>query len=301
MKLRDLEYVAAVAEHRHFGRAAAACGASQPTLSAQIRKLEYELGVELFERSSRNVSLTAAGERVLERIRVVVAETSRIADIGTEMGDPESATLRVGLFPTIAPYLLPHVVPEVRAAFPALQLRLMEAKTDEIVAELRSGLLDVAVLALPIPDDLESVLLFVEDFVLAVPHDHHLAAGHRPVTPSALVGEPVMLLEDGHCLRDQSLAVCSVVGADEDVGLRATSLETMRQMVATGAGITLLPRMAVSPPVPASRMVSLVEFAEPRPARTLAMCWRPKNAYRTFFPRLAEVFAHVPDGLVRSV
>lgn len=299
MNLRELEYVAAIAEHRHFGRAADACGVSQPTLSTQVRKLEAELGLELFERSPRNVTLTVAGERVLKRARIVIDETRRIQDIAAEMGNPEAATLRIGIFPTLAPYLLPHVIPGVRSTYPDLELRLVEAKTDDIVEQLHSGRLDVGILALPIDDGFESVPLFTEDFVLAVPADHHLAAAGGPIEPSALVGEPVMLLEDGHCLRDQSLAVCSLVGADEDVELRATSLETMRQMVAAGAGVTLLPRMAVSPPVPASNLISLVEFNEPAPARTIVMCWRATSAHRAFLPRLAEVFADVPDGLVR--
>lgn len=301
MNLRDLEYVAAVAEHRHFGRAAAACGVTQPTLSAQIRKLEDELGVELFERAPRHITPTAAGERVLERIRVVLNETSRIAQLSAEMRDSESATLSIGLFPTLAPYLLPHVIPEVRHAFPRLQMRLVEAKTDDIVERLRAGDLDVGVLALPIEgDDLASKMLFTEDFVLAVPVDHHLA-GSGEVTMSALVGERVMLLEDGHCLRNQSLAICSLVGAIEDVGLRSTSLETMRQMVAAGMGVTLLPRMAVSPPVARSPLISLVEFVEPRPARQIAMFWRTSSAHRVFLPKLADVFARVPDGLVRPL
>ncbi|MGA9275739.1 LysR substrate-binding domain-containing protein [Ilumatobacter sp.] len=302
MNLRDLEYVAAVADHRHFGRAAEACGVSQPTLSAQIRKLEDELGVELFERSPRNITPTPAGERVLERIHRVLIETSSIAEIATEMGDSESAVLRVGLFPTLAPYLLPHVVPEVRSAFPNLNLHLVEAKTDEIVEQLRSGRLDVGVLALPIVgDDLTSELLFSEEFVLATPSDHPLALAGDPVSPAALVDQHMMLLEDGHCLREQSLAVCNLVGASEDAELRSTSLETMRQMVAAGVGITLLPRLAVSPPITRSPMISLVEFVEPRPARTIAMFWRTTSAHRAFLPRLAEVFARVPDDLVRRL
>ena len=299
MNLRDLEYVAAVADHRHFGRAATACGVSQPTLSAQIRKLEDELGLVLFERSPRNVTLTPAGERVLERVRIVVEETNRIATLAAEMGDSRAATLRIGLLPTIAPYLLAHVVPEVRAQFPELRLRLIEAKTDDIVDQLRVGRLDVGVLALPVGDDLQVTPLFVEEFVLAVPTGHRLAASGGPVSPSELAGEPVMLLDDGHCLREQSLAVCALAGAVEDVGLRATSLETIRQMVAGGVGITLLPRMAVSPPVSPSPSISLVEFTEPRPARTIAMCWRSTNPHSTFFPALAEVFRRLPVGLVQ--
>ncbi len=302
MNLRDLEYVVAVAEHRHFGRAAESCGVSQPTLSAQVRKLEDELGVELFERSPRNIRPTAAGERVLERIKVVLRETRSIADIATEMSNPETSTLRIGLFPTLAPYLLPHVVPELRSTFPDLALRLIEAKTDDIVDRLRSGDLDAGVLALPVEgDDLVSQLLFSEDFLLAVPADHALADSDEPVPLNVLAGESVLLLEDGHCLRDQALSVCTLAGAVEDESLRSTSLETMRQMVAAGVGVTLLPRMAVSPPTAPSPMVSLREFAAPAPGRTIAMFWRTSSAYRSFMPRLAEVFARVSDEYVHPL
>ncbi len=302
MNLRDLEYVVAVAEHRHFGRAAEACGVSQPTLSAQVRKLEDELGVELFERSPRNIRPTAAGERVLERIKVVLRETRSIADIATEMSNPETSTLRIGLFPTLAPYLLPHVVPELRSTFPDLALRLIEAKTDDIVDRLRSGDLDAGVLALPVEgDDLMSQLLFSEDFLLAVPADHELAGSDDPVELDVLAGESVLLLEDGHCLRDQALLVCTLAGAVEDESLRSTSLETMRQMVAAGVGVTLLPRMAVSPPTAPSPMVALREFAAPAPGRTIAMFWRTSSAYRSFMPRLAEVFARVSDAYIHPL
>jgi len=301
MNLRDLEYLVAVADHRHFGRAADACHVSQPTLSVQIRKLERELGVELVERTPRQVTLTEVGREVVERAREVLREVENVREVARRARDPEAGSLRVGIFPTLAPYLLPHVVPQVHARFPQLELLLVEEKTEEVLRRLRTGELDVGVLALPVHDDrLHEELLFEEDFVLAVPVDHPLAAIEEPAPLSVLAGESVLLLEDGHCLRDQALSVCQLSGASERGGFRATSLETLRQMVAAGVGVTLLPQLAVEPPVPASDDIRLIRFAEPVPRRRIAMFWRRSSAFREFLPRLAEVFRGVPPELLHS-
>jgi LysR family hydrogen peroxide-inducible transcriptional activator len=290
VNLRDLSYLVAVAEHRHFGRAAEACFVSQPTLSTQIKKLEQELGVELVERNPRNVLLTAAGERVVERARAVLAEVDDIRGIARQAQDPESGRIRIGLFPTLAPYLLPHVVPALHERYPNLELLLVEEKTEVVLDRLRDGRLDVGVLALPVPDDhLRSEELFTEDFVLAAPVGHPLAAADRPVTVDDLAGAHVLLLEEGHCLRDQALAVCRLAGAGEYDGFRATSLETLRQMVRTGVGVTLLPELAVHPPVPPAPDITLRRFTAPVPSRTVAMFWRPTNVYRDLIPKLAAV------------
>lgn len=299
MNLRDLRYLVAVADHRHFGRAAQACFVSQPTLSTQIKKLEEELGVALVERSPRNVMLTAVGEQVVERARDVLREADSIAEIARRAVDPASGTLRLGLFPTLAPYLLPHVVPLAHRRFPNLELLLVEEKTEEVLRQLRTGELDAGVLALPIDDpQLHAEPLFEEDFVLAVPADHPLARHQGRASSSVLAGESVLLLDEGHCLRDQALSVCSMAGARERTGFRATSLETLRQMVASGVGITLLPRLAVSAPVPASDDVVLRAFEPPVPTRRIAMFWRRTSPYRAFLPELAAVFRTLPEGLV---
>jgi len=301
MNLRDLRYLVAVAEHGHFGRAAEACYVSQPTLSTQLKKLERELGVELIERSPRRIVLTPAGEAIVERARVILRETDNIRDIARNAMDSESGSLRIGLFPTLAPYLLPHVVPKVRARFPNLELLLVEEKTEEVLQQLRDGKLDVGVLALPVHDDqLHEEFLFEEEFVLAVPTDHPLADTDGPSAVSVLAGESVLLLEDGHCLRDQALAVCQLSGAAERSGFRATSLETLRQMVAAGVGVTLLPELAVQSPVPTSEDIRLIRFSEPVPRRDIAMFWRRTSPYREFLPKLAEVFRELPEGLVRT-
>lgn len=302
MNLRDLEYLVAVAEHRHFGHAAEACHVSQPTLSMQIKKLERDLGVELFERTPRQVLLTAAGEAIVVHARAALREADTIRHLARLTNDPESGSVRIGLFPTLGPYLLPHVVPEIHARFPSLELLLVEEKTEVVLDRLRSGELDVGLLAQPVVDDrFESVDLFDEDFVLAVPTGHPFADGDARVSTDVLAGERLLLLEDGHCLREQALSVCRLAGADERAGFRATSLETLRQMVATGVGITLLPELAVRPPAPASDAVELVRFDEPVPSRRIAMFWRRTNPYRSFLPQLADAFSRVPGDLVRRV
>lgn len=300
MNLRDLRYLVAVADHRHFGHAAEACFVSQPTLSTQIKKLERELGVELVERSPRHVMMTAVGAEVVERARVALREADDIVEVARRAKDPESGTVRLGIFPTLAPYLLPHVVPQVHARFPDLELLLVEEKTEVVLQQLRDGRLDAGVLALPVHDDhLHEEPLFTEDFLLAVPSDHPLAATEGPASTSVLAAEPLLLLEEGHCLRDQALAVCELTGTSERNDFRATSLETLRQMVGAGVGVTLLPQLAVAPPVPPSDDVTLIGFAEPVPHRDIAMFWRTTSPFATFLTELAEVFRDLPDELVR--
>lgn len=301
MNLRDLQYLVAVADHRHFGKAADASYVSQPTLSMQLKKLENELGVQLVERNPRHVLLTEAGRRVVERARAILAEVDSIHGIARQAADPDAGTVRLGLFPTLAPYYLPHVVPKVHQRFPRLELLLVEEKTDVVHRDLAEGRLDAAMLALPVDDDrLRVEPLFDEDFVLAVPADHPLARLEGPVDLSVLAGQQVLLLEEGHCLRDQALAVCQLAGTGEREGFRATSLETLRQMVAAGVGVTLLPRLSVQPPVPPSPDVKLLRFAEPAPRRRIGLFWRPASVYRELLPRLAEVLRALPAGLARA-
>jgi LysR family hydrogen peroxide-inducible transcriptional activator len=290
VNLRDLEYLVAVGEHHHFGRAAEACHVSQPTLSTQIKKLEQELGIALVERSPRQVMLTAAGERVVDRAQVILDEAAAIRALARQVTDPEGGTLRLGLFPTLAPYLLPHVVPALHERYPNLELLLIEEKTEVVLDQLRSGRLDAAILALPIPGEaFQQLPLFTEDFVLAVPAEHPLAATRGTVDPSVLAGEHVLLLQEGHCLRDQALSVCRLAGASERRGFQATSLETLRQMVAAGVGITLLPELAVRPPVPPSNDIVLLRFSEPVPQRELALLWRSTSVFDDLLPGMGAL------------
>lgn len=299
MNLRDLKYLVALADHRHFGRAAEASFVSQPTLSTQIRKLEDELGVALVERAPRKVMLTPVGREIAERARKVIADVEQMAEIARRSRDPEAGTVRLGLFPTLGPYLLPHVVPALRRRFPRLELLLVEEKTDQILARLRDGRLDAGLLALPIHDEqLHVEPLFDEPFLLAVPQQHPLASQHS-LDVSDLDHQHLLLLEEGHCLRDQALDVCRMAGADERDGFRATSLETLRQMVAAGVGITLLPMLAVQPPVPASPDIRLLPFRGEAPHRRIAMVWRRSSAMGDFLRELASEFRRLSPELLK--
>jgi len=299
MNLRDLRYLIALADLRHFGHAAEACHVSQPTLSTQIRKLEAELGVALVERAPRHVMLTPVGVDIAERARRVLADVEQMREMARRTADPEAGSVRLGMFPTLGPYLLPHVVPKLRARFPKLELLLIEEKTAVLLAMLRAGQLDAAVLALPLHEDwLETQFLFEEPFMLAVPGDHELAS-HKNLQLSELVDQNLLLLEEGHCLRDQALEVCSLAGAGEKEGFRATSLETLRQMVAAGVGMTLLPMLAVKPPVPNSESIQLLSFKDPPPTRRLAMAWRRSSAMGPFLRQLAGVLRDLPPQLLR--
>ncbi|MGQ4660087.1 LysR substrate-binding domain-containing protein [Lysobacter sp. F6437] len=298
MNLRDLRYLLALADHKHFGRAAAASFVSQPTLSTQIRKLEEELGVALVERAPRRVMLTPIGRDIAERARRVIAEVDQMVEVARRSQDPEAGTVRLGLFPTLAPYLLPHVLPAVRERFPRLELLLVEEKTDQILARLRDGRLDAGILALPLHDEqLHVEPLFDEPFLLAVPRGHAMAR-QDSLNLGQLDDQHLLLLEEGHCLRDQALDVCRMSGADERDGFRATSLETLRQMVASGVGITLLPVLAIQPPVPVSPDIALLPFKGQPPHRRIAMVWRKSSAMDAFLQQLAGAFRQVPAALL---
>lgn len=298
MNLRDLRYLVALAELRHFGRAAEACHVSQPTLSTQVRKLEEELGVALVERAPRHVMLTPVGRDIVERARRVLAEVEQMRETARRTSDPEAGSVRLGLFPTLGPYLLPHVVPRLRLRFPRLELLLVEEKTEALLAMLREGRLDAAVLALPLHEDwLETEFLFEEPFMLAVPGGHPLA-GHPGLRLADLNHEHLLLLEEGHCLREHALEVCALAGAGEKEGFRATSLETLRQMVAAGVGLTLMPMLAVKPPVSPPGNIRLVPFRKPAPTRRLALVWRKSSALADFLHTVAAELRDLPPGLL---
>ena len=298
MNLRDLRYLVALAEHKHFGRAADSVFVSQPTLSTQIMKLEEELGVSLVERTPRKVLLTEVGQEIVKRAREVLTEIEQIREIARRTLDPESGSLRLGIFPTLGPYLLPHVVPRIRERYPRLELLLVEEKTEEILRQLREGRLDAGILALPVHDaHLHVERLFDEPFVLAVPTDHPLAK-RSSISLNQLEDQSLLLLEEGHCLREQALEVCQLAGAAEKGGFRATSLETLRQMVAADVGITLLPMLAVKPPIPANENIHLVQFRTRPPSRHIAMIWRKSSAMHAFLREFAQLLRQLPVALL---
>ena len=300
MNLRDLKYLLALADHKHFGRAAAACFVSQPTLSTQIRKLEDELGVALVERAPRKVMLTTVGQDVVQRARRIVAEIEQMKESARRSQDPGSGTLRLGVFPTLGPYLLPHVVPGLRERFPELELLLVEEKSDALLQRLREGKLDAILLALPLHDDqLHAEPLFEERFVFAAPKQHPLA-GNDVLSMAQLSDETLLLLEDGHCLREQALDVCRLSGAQEKSGFRATSLETLRQMVAAGVGVTLLPALSVHEPIAQSPNIRLVPFRDPPPSRQIALVWRKSSALDGFLHQLADVIGAMARAQLRQ-
>ncbi len=300
MNLRDLRYLVALSDHKHFGRAAAACFVSQPTLSTQIRKLEDELGVSLVERAPRKVMLTPIGHDIVERARRVVGDVEQIRESARRSQDPEAGTVRLGVFPTLGPYLLPHAVPRLHARFPQLELLLVEEKSDVLLARLHEGRLDAALLALPVHDEqLHAEFLFEEPFVLAVPGAHPLAK-RDSLSMKDLAKQKLLLLADGHCLRDQALDVCRLSGASEKGEFQATSLETLRQMVAANVGVTLLPMLAIQPPVARSDNIHLLGFSDSCPSRRIAMVWRRSSAMTGFLQSLASIFKQLPTALFAS-
>jgi len=289
LKLKDLRYLVAVADQRHFGRAAARCFVSQPTLSAQLKKLEQSLGVQLVERAPHKVALTPAGEQIVARARRILEASEEVIALARSQRDPLAGKLRLALLPTIGPYLLPRVSPSIRKALPRLELHLYEYQTAPMLEKLRGGELDVGILALPVElAGLEARELYSEAFLVALPERHPLTA--RPTVRVAdLRGETLLLLEDGHCLRDQALEVCSRVGVRDSQDFRATSLETLRQMVATGAGVTLLPELAGRGAYRSARGVALRPFVKPAPVRHIGALWRKSTARRAAIDALCKL------------
>lgn len=274
--LRQLQYLVAVAETRSFRRAAERCSVSQPSLSAQIAEIENALGTRVFERDRRSVILTAAGAEIIERARRVLLDAEDVAETALRFVDPLQGTLRVGVIPTIGPYLLPQVVPDLTRRFPRLSLLWAEDKTEVLVARVGSGDLDAAILAQEADlGALDHELVLHDRFVLATPAKHRLAVGRSAVKLSALEGEKILLLDDGHCLRDQALGFCARIRLEE-LAFRATSLPTLVQMVSSGAGITLLPELSVKAEQSRSR-IGIRQLDAPCPARTIVLAWRKSS------------------------
>lgn len=296
ISLRQLEYLVAVADTLGFRRAAERCHVSQPALSAQIQQLEEVLGVKVFERDKRRVMLTEAGEELVSRARRVLTEAGDILSAASRLSDPFAGSLQLGVIPTIAPYVLPEVVPALVKQYPRLKLRLREDKTELLVRALEEGRLDAALLALvPELGDVEHAVIAEDPFVVAAPPGHPLAK-KKQVQLADLDEENVLLLEDGHCFRGQALALCTRIGARE-VDFRATSLTTLAQMVMSGEGaITLLPALSV--PIE-NRLGQLVvrPFAGPMPSRTLALVWRPGYPRADALRELAGTLRSVWPGL----
>jgi LysR family hydrogen peroxide-inducible transcriptional activator len=274
MNLKDLKYLVALADTGHFGKAAERTFVSQPTLSAQLKKLEEYLGVKLVERQPKNVQLTDVGRQVVVRARRILDDSDEIIALARHNTDPFAGKLKVGFIPTIGPYLLPRVMQKLRKGLPQLGLMLYEHQTEPLLKRLKDGEIDLAVLALPIAQEgLATRELYAEAFTVALPPQHPLAA-KTAIRVQDLKGQTLLLLEDGHCLRDQALEVCSRIEIREAEDFRATSLETLRQMVVAGLGLTLLPETAVESPFGSQRGLVIRPFAKPAPTRTVGAVWR---------------------------
>ena len=278
MTLTELRYVVAVAREKHFGRAAETCFVSQPTLSVAVKKLEEELGVTLFERGPGEVSVTPAGRKIVEQAQRVLEEASRIREIAAAGKDPLAGPLRLGAIYTIGPYLLPKLIPILRRAAPAMQLLIQENFTHRLADELKSGEVDVILVALPF--DEPGVLtraVYDEPFLVAVPKGHPWENRKR-VTSEELTRESLLLLGEGHCFRDQVLEICHTVRARERSALAKTleggSLETIRQMVAGGVGVTVLPATSTAAGSGAGDLIRILPFARPVPSRRVGLAWR---------------------------
>ncbi|MCA3159005.1 MAG: LysR family transcriptional regulator [Burkholderiales bacterium] len=283
MTLTELKYIVAVARERHFGRAAEACFVSQPTLSVAVKKLEDELGVQIFERGSTEISVTTIGQRIIDQAREVLQQTAVIKELAKQNSDPLSGPLRLGVIYTIAPYLLPLLVKQLIRQIPQMPLILQENFTSQLVEQLKQGELDAAIMALPLPEAGFNITpLYDEPFIVAMPHLHPWAE-RQHIDTHELQGETMLLLGAGHCFRDQVLQVCpeltrfSQQAANENHGIRrsfeGSSLETIRHMVASGLGLTVLPASAAEA-AKADPLLKLVPFEHPAPERRVVLAWR---------------------------
>lgn len=286
LTLKQLRYFDAVARAAHFGRAAAICSISQPAISVQIKEMEQTLGTPLFERGAREARLTRAGEDLIQRTRAILNAVDELSDVARAAGGQALTRLRLGIIPTVAPYLLPSIIGALGAEFPKLDLHVRETLTPKLLSELSEGKIDAAILALPTSEpSLEEVPLFTEDFVLVRPASD---AGKPVPDGETLRKMRLLLLEEGHCFRDQALAFCNAGATLPRDGLDGSSLTTLVQMVSAGIGVTLIPQMAISVETPAAQ-VSVSEFSAPRPSRQIGMIWRKRNPLAAHLRSVATV------------
>ncbi len=287
--LRQLRFLVALAERRHFGRAAEACFVSQSTLSAAIQELEEALGVTLFDRTRRAVAPTGIGAEIAERAMAILKDTEDLVDVALTAQGPLSGPLRLGVIPTIGPFLLPLMLPLMREAAPGLRIYLREEQTEPLLARLDSGQLDAVILALPVPiDDAESEDIALDPFYVVCPKGHRLAS-HATIRPDDMATEDLLLLEDGHCMREHALTACQLEGARRNVALQGTSLHTLVQMAASGLGVTVVPGMAVASGLIAGLDLHVAPLAGDRPWRRIALVWRRTSGRKETYRRISEL------------
>ena len=286
--LKQLKYLLAVAEHGHFGNAAKACHVSQSTLSAGIQELEDALGVALVERNNRQVILTALGQEAVKRGRSILLDVEDLMGVCEASSEPFTGKLRLGVIPTIAPFILPSLLKRLRSKYPGFQLFIREDLSGHLVDALHHGELDVLLLALPFPaENVETMHLFDDEFLFACPKSHSLAAA-RELSTGDLRQQDLLLLEDGHCLRDHALEACNLRDSDVSIPYQATSLNTIVQMVANGIGVTLLPQMALNSKILSGTDVQTHHFKEHNVSRSIGLMWRKKTPRRAEFSLLGE-------------
>jgi LysR family hydrogen peroxide-inducible transcriptional activator len=284
MNLRDLKYIVEVAREKNFARASAKVFVSQPALSMQIKKLEETLGVEIFERDKQNFLITPVGAEIIKKAEIILQESEEIKMIAKNSKDPHKGEIRIGAFPTVASYFLPNFIKNIHKKFPHLKIFLIEAKSDELITKLKSGELDLCLLAMPIADDnLIGEKIFSEKFLLATPKGHPFSKKSK-IQIKELKKQELMLLEDGHCMRDQALEICSMVKAFENQDFRATSLETLRQMVANGTGITLIPEIAVR----SDDKIAYVKIFN-APFRTIGIYYRKSSVQKNLIKEIIKL------------
>jgi len=289
MNFKDLEYLIALNEEGHFNKAAQRCFVSQPTLSGQLKKLEDELGVLLVERTNRQVNMTEAGLAAANQARRILVEKRVLKEIAQRYQDPMAGELHVGLIPTVAPYLLPRFMPVLKKKFPNLKLWLHEHQTHVLLNKLRNAELDLLILALPVAtNEFYESDLFAEPFLLAAPNTDDLAQ-KASINLLELNEREMLLLEEGHCLRGQALDICFNAGATEQQGFQATSLETLRHIVAEGMGMTLMPKLAVPARTTKSDSIRYIPFADPQPTRRIGMLNRQESYRQETFNAIAEL------------
>lgn len=297
---RQLQYLIGLSETGHFGRAAERCNVTQSTLSAGLKELETLLGVSLVERTKRKVVMTPLGRTLAARGREVLQYLEDLTDLAAGRSGRLAGPLSLGVIPTIAPYLMPQAMVRAKKAFPDLQLFLREEQTDPLLARLRRGDIDLALIALPYDlGELESLELAEEEVVACIPADHALAA-HKTITPAHIAKAPLLTLESGHCLREHAWAACRLGGRRANEVFQATSLPTVVQMVAAGLGVTLLPRMAVPVEARGKKGVVIRPLHPSGPARTIALVWRPTTTRGEDFKRLGAVLKDVAETAIAA-
>lgn len=300
VSLRQLRYFQALAQNGHFGRAAQACNVTQPALSMQIRQLEETLGTTLIERLPRRIALTPAGRDVLRRADDILARTRDLVESARQTRGMLVGDLSVGIIPTVGPYLLPLVLPQLARRFPRLRLRLRETQTSALIGELIDGQLDLCIVALPIGmGELAELPLFEDHFLLALPADDPRATVSQ-ADLGMIEKERLLLLEEGHCFRDQALSYCAQASPNLIEGFGATSFATILQMVANGYGITLVPEMALDSEVRGRPEIAVLPFVAPQPRRTIGLIWRKTTPRRQDFEALGEVLRQAAAGTGRA-